>query len=74
MFADEEIDQNARQAAATPFRPMTSYDAANDCLEFFASNDSCYAESIDALVAIYCSQHTGTPVGLRLKKVKKFLQ
>jgi hypothetical protein len=74
MFTDEEIEQHAKQAAATPFRPMASYDAANDCLEFFASSDSCYAESIDALVTIYCSQHTGTPVGFRLKKVKQFLQ
>jgi hypothetical protein len=72
MFTDQEIEQAAKQAAAIPFRPWASYDAAQDCLEFFASNDGFYAQSIDALVTIYCSHDTGTPVGLRLKKIKKF--
>jgi hypothetical protein len=74
MFTNQEIEQAAKEAAVTAFRPMASYDAENDCLEFFASNESCYAESIDALVTIYCSHDTGTPVGLRLKKVKKFFR
>jgi hypothetical protein len=74
MFTDEEIEQRARQAAATPFRPMARYDVASDCLEFFAANDSYYAESLDGLVTIYRHQDTGAPVGLRLKKVRKFFR
>lgn len=72
MFTDQEIEHLAQQAATSPFRPMATYDANNDCLEFFASNDSCYAQAIDPLVTVYCSHDTNTPVGLRLKKVKKF--
>src|SRR5277367_476250 len=72
MFTDQEIEQFVQQAAATPFRPSATYDAGSDCLEFFASDESYYAQSIDALVTIYCSHDTGTPVGLRLKKIKKF--
>ncbi len=72
MFTDQEIEKFAQQAAATPFRPIVTYDSDSDCLEFFASNESCYAQSIDALVTIYCSHDTDTPVGIRLKKIKRF--
>jgi hypothetical protein len=74
MITDQEIERLATQAAATPFRPMAIYDAENDCLEFFASDESYYAQSLDALVTIYCAHDTNAPVGLRLKKVNKFFR
>lgn len=74
MFTKQEVDALAKQAVAVPFRPMATYDADTDCLEFLASNESYYAERIDALVTLYCSHETDAPVGLRLKKVKKFFQ
>jgi hypothetical protein len=74
MFTEEEIDLHVKKALATPFQPTATYDAENDCLEFLASHESYYAESIDALVTLYCSQETGAPVGLRLKKIKKFFR
>jgi hypothetical protein len=74
MFTDQEIERLANEAAAIPFRPMATYDAGNDCLEFFASNESYYAQSIDALVTIYCAHDTNAPVGLLLKKVNKFFR
>jgi hypothetical protein len=72
MFTEQEVVELANRAAAVPFRPMATYDAETDCLEFLASNESYYAQPIDALVTLYCSHGTDTPVGLRLKKVKKF--
>src|SRR5262245_52389349 len=74
MFTDQEIERLANQATATPFVPMATYDAGNDRLEFFDCNESCYAESIDPLVTVYRSHDTHAPVGLRVKKVKKFLR
>ncbi len=72
MFTEHEVEELAKQAAAIPFRPTATYDADADCLEFLASNESYYAEPVDALVTLYCSHETDAPVGLRLKKVKKF--
>jgi len=74
MYTEQEIDDLAKKSASIPFRPMATYDSDTDCLEFFASNESYYAEPIDALVTLYCSHETNAPVGLRLKKVKKFFK
>src|SRR5712692_3100026 len=74
MLTNQEIEHLAGQAAAAAFRPMAIYDADSDCLDFFASHESFYAQSIDALVTIYCRHETGTPVGVRLKKIKKFFR
>jgi len=73
LFTDQDVEQAAKKAAAAPFQAMASYDAEGDCLEFFASNESCYAKSIDPLVTVYLCHAGNAPVGFRLKKVKQFL-
>ncbi|MCI0463715.1 MAG: hypothetical protein L0Z62_42815 [Gemmataceae bacterium] len=73
-FTPEKIEELATTTAAQPFRPFAVYDAQRDCLEFFASNDSFYARSLDDLVTAYYSHETNTPVGLRVKKVKQFFK
>jgi hypothetical protein len=47
MLTNEKIEHLAAQSAANAFRPMASYDADSDCLDFFAPNDSFYAKSIN---------------------------
>ena len=76
MYTAKEIEDRvaAATAAAQPFRPISHYDAANDALEFFASNENCYAEHIDALVTVYYGMDTGAVVGMRLKKVRRFFK
>ena len=55
------------------FRPVASYDADGDCIEFIAAPDSYYAERIDPLVTVYRSQETDEVVGSLIKGVRKFL-
>jgi hypothetical protein len=69
MFTSDEIKN-----AVVAFTPTAIYDPETDCFEFIASNESYYAESIDALVTAYLSQATGATVGFRLKKVRKFFR
>jgi hypothetical protein len=74
FFASTTLEALAQQAAALPFKPFGEYCAATETFEFFAANDSFYAQSIDDLVTVYYSQATDAVVGIRLKKAKIFFQ
>jgi hypothetical protein len=74
MYTAQEIEQLAARAAAQPFRPFAVYNSDSDSLDFFASNENFFAESVDSLVTVYYGQETNSVVGLRLKKVRKFFE
>lgn len=57
---------------AERFRPTATYDPDGDCIEFLAKPDAFYAERVDDLVTVYCSQETGEVIGSLLKGVSKF--
>jgi hypothetical protein len=59
---------------AEQFRPTAVYDPDGDCIEFLARPDSFYAERVDDLLTVYCSQETGEVVGSLLKGVSRFCQ
>ena len=73
-YTPDAIEQLANKAAASPFRPFAVYNSEKDHLEFFASNESFYAQPLDDLITVYYGHESGKPVGLRLKKVKQFFE
>src|SRR2546422_8280305 len=56
---------------ASEFKPMASYDADGDCIEFLAKPDAFYEERVDELVTVYYSQKTGEVIGSLIKGVSK---
>jgi hypothetical protein len=74
FFAPATIEALSQQAAAIPFKPFGEYSAATESFEFFATNDSFYAQSIDDLVTVYYSHASDAVVGIRLKKARTFFQ
>jgi hypothetical protein len=54
---------------AEKFIPTAYYDPDGDCIEFLARPDNFYAERIDDLVTVYCSQETHEIIGSLLKGV-----
>jgi hypothetical protein len=56
---------------ASEFKPMASYDADGDCIEFLAKPDPFYAERVDDLVTVYYSQKNGEVIGSLIKGVSK---
>ncbi len=57
---------------AEQFRPTATYDLDGDCIEFLAKPDPFYAERVDNLVTVYCSQETGEVIGSLIKGVTVF--
>ncbi len=57
---------------AEQFRPTATYDPDGDCIEFLAKPDPFYAERVDDLVTVYCSQETGDVIGSLIKGVTVF--
>ena len=57
---------------AEQFRPTAAYDPDGDCIEFLAKPDPFYAERVDDLVTVYCSQETGEVIGSLIKGVVAF--
>jgi hypothetical protein len=57
---------------AEHFRPTATYDSDGDCIEFLAKPDPFYAERVDDLVTVYCSQDTGEVIGSLIKGVANF--
>jgi hypothetical protein len=57
---------------AEQFRPTATYDPDGDCIEFLAKPDPFYAERVDDLVTVYCSQETGDVIGSLIKGVTDF--
>jgi len=51
---------------------MATYDPDGDCIEFLAKPDPFYAERVDALVTVYCSQESNEVVGSLIKGVSRF--
>lgn len=58
--------------SADQFKPTATYDRDGDCIEFLAKPDAFYAERIDDLVTVYCSQETDEVIGSLIKGVSKF--
>jgi len=54
------------------FEPLVRYDPDGDCIEFIAKPDPFYAERIDKLVTVYCSERTNEIVGSLIKGVSRF--
>ncbi len=63
-----------RVKSGEKFRPQAAYDADGDCIEFLLSNESFYAERIDALVTVYYSQRRREIVGSLIKGVSKVIR
>jgi len=57
---------------AEKFVPTAYYDPDGDCIEFLAKPDPFYAERIDDLVTVYCSQETQEVIGSLIKGVSRF--
>jgi hypothetical protein len=56
------------------FRPVASYDADGDCIEFFATNENFYARRVDSFVTAYYSMETNEVVGSLIKGVSKIFR
>ncbi len=54
------------------FTPTATYDKDGDCIEFLAKSDAFYAERVDDLVTVYCSQETDEVIGSLIKGVSEF--
>lgn len=61
-------------AETTPVGPRAFYNKDGDCIEFFISDESFYAERIDGLVTVYYGQESGEIVGSLIKGVKRFVE
>ena len=59
--------------AKTEF-PTVYYDRDGDCIEALMKPDAYYAERIDDLVTVYCSEVNGDIIGCLIKGVKKVLE
>jgi hypothetical protein len=57
---------------AEQFQPTAVYDPDGDCIEFLAKPDPFYAERVDDLVTVYCSQETDEVIGSLIKGVSSF--
>ncbi|MGC8561271.1 MAG: hypothetical protein ACP5O1_11405 [Phycisphaerae bacterium] len=66
QFAKEVL---SRFPAAPAFKPFATYDPDGDCIEFFTSDDTFYAERVDDLLTVYRSQDTGEVIGSLVKGV-----
>jgi hypothetical protein len=70
---DDFAEQVMRLATpAEPFEPVVTYDRDGDCIEFLAKPGNFYAERLDDLVTVYCSQETDEVIGSLIKGVSKF--
>jgi hypothetical protein len=56
------------------FRPMATYDADGDCIDFLTSNESYRAERIDSLVTVYYGRESKEIIGSLIKGVSKFVR
>ncbi len=57
---------------AEQFKPVATYDADGDCIEFFITPEPFYAERVDDLVTVYYSQETNEVIGSLIKGVSEF--
>lgn len=77
-----EIDLNDEFAAAllgkapilTPESPRAFYNVDGDCVEFYFSNESFFAERVDNLVTVFYGRDSGRIVGALLKGVSRFVR
>lgn len=54
--------------------PHADYIPDGDCVEFFISNESYYAERVDDLLTVYYGQESGTVSGAMLKSIHRFVK
>ena len=54
--------------------PIVAYDAARDCLEFLATNESFYAVPTDGPVTVYYGEESNQIVGCEVRNVKSLLR
>jgi hypothetical protein len=73
MSASDFADRMMQMARPDePFVPSATYDRDGDCIEFLVRPDAFYAERVDDLVTVYCSQETGEVIGSLIKGVSTF--
>ena len=58
-------------ADAKPDFPCAYYDIDGDCIEALVKQEPYYAERIDDLVTVYCSENNDEIIGCLIKGVKK---
>lgn len=65
----EDFIGSLPKADEKTFKPSVFHNKAGDCLEFYASPESFFAERLDGFITLYIGRETGDIVGCVLKGV-----
>jgi len=69
----ETLTDYLNQHAAEGFQPVPHYFKDGDFINFFLTDERCYAERVDNLLTVFLSDETGQLVGCKLKGIRLLL-